>query len=64
LANDVYQLGKRAQETGIVLYDHASKAEIGDLEVSRAALRLLPSNAPEHEADRYKFLLELEVEYA
>jgi hypothetical protein len=66
LKSDVYELCVDAEDNvGIPLYEQASKTEIGMLEVVEPVIaRVLPANAPEIEADRWKFLVELAVEAA
>jgi hypothetical protein len=48
---------------GFALYDAETKAVIGELEVIRCAGRVIPVNAPTVEVDRYKFVVECDVEY-
>lgn len=62
LMNDVYQLlSSVGQNEGIPLYDHVTKAEIGAIETMEVRARTIPVNAPEIEADRYKFVAECEI---
>lgn len=54
-----------AGDEGIPLYDHESKQDSGSsIEVTNASARVLPVNAPTVEADRYKFVVEIDVAYA
>lgn len=64
LLNDVVQLLRRvAQTEGVPLYDHATGAANGSntLEVLNIRGRLVPANAPEIEAERYKLIVEAEI---
>jgi len=60
LANDLYYLfSKIGADEGITYYEHASKAVLGEIEVGSVRLRMLPSNVPEIDADRYRFVLDV-----
>lgn len=56
----VHQCG----DEGLDLYDEDSKTLIqaGGLEITIARTRYLPVNAPEVEAERYKFLVDIDVD--
>lgn len=67
LMSDLYELfTQQCTDEGFDFYDADSKAlqEAGGLELTTARARMLPANAPDIEADRYKFQFELDVHYA
>ncbi len=67
LMSDLYEIFVRqCGDDGFDLYDADSKTlqDSGGLEITDARARMLPVNAPEIEADRYKFVFELDVHYA
>jgi hypothetical protein len=66
LMSDLYEVFvHQCGDEGFDLYDADSKTfqDSGGLEVTNARARMLPVNAPEIEADRYKFVFELDVHY-
>lgn len=67
LMSDLYELFvQQCSDEGLDFYDAESKVlqEAGGLELTTARARMLPANAPEIEADRYKFSFELDMHYA
>lgn len=67
LMSDLYEIfTQQCTDEGFDFYDAESKVlqEAGGLEMTTARARMLPANAPEIEADRYKFQFELDVHYA
>lgn len=63
LRNDVYQLAVAVMDEGFTLYDAQTKAAIGELETEGVSEHLVPANAPEVEAERYKFVVEATIPY-
>jgi hypothetical protein len=64
LRNDVHRLFTDvAEDEGIPLYDAESKAEIGGIVVYDTRSRLIPVTAPAVPADRFKFVVEVPIEY-
>lgn len=63
-SSDVYQLVNLASDKGLILYDAVTKTAIGGLEVVEFKERLIPVNAFEVEAERYKFVVEAMISYA
>jgi hypothetical protein len=67
LMGDLYEIfvGQCGDE-GLDLYDADTKTlqQGGGLEITTARTRYLPVNAPEIEAERYKFLVDIDVHYA
>lgn len=64
LMNDVYQLIRVIGESeGVALYDASTEEALGTFEFSSVRKRVIPANAPAIEADRYKFVVEAEIEY-
>jgi len=67
LMSDLYEIFvHQCGDEGFDFYDADSKVlqEAGGLEVTTARARMIPANAPTVPADRYKFLMELDVHYA
>lgn len=67
LMSDLYEVFiHQCGDDGLDFYDADSKTlqEAGGLEMTNARARMLPVNAPDIEADRYKFVFELDVHYA
>lgn len=67
LMSDLYELfTDYCGDFGLDLYDADTKVlqQSGGLEITTARTRMLPANAPEIEADRYKFQFELDMHYA
>jgi hypothetical protein len=67
LMSDLYEIFiAQCGDEGFDLYDADSKTlqDAGGLEITNARARMLPVNAPDIEADRYKFVFELDVHYA
>lgn len=67
LMSDLYEVFvQQCGDEGLDLYDADSKVlqQAGGLEITTARARMLPANAPEIEADRYRFQFELDVHYA
>lgn len=67
LISDLYEIFvAQCGDFGFDFYDADSKVlqEAGGLEMTNARARTIPANAPDIEADRYKFLFELDVHYA
>jgi hypothetical protein len=64
LKNDVTRLFTDvAEDEGITLYDAESKAEIGAIVCYDTRSRLIPVTAPAVPADRFKFVVEVMIEY-
>jgi len=64
LMSDLVELfAQDASNIGITLYDAVSKQEVGEIEIVHVAARALPVNAPNIDADRYKFLVEIDAAY-
>lgn len=67
LMSDIYEVAvHQCGDDGFDFYDADSKTlqEAGGLEITIARARMLPVNAPDIEADRYKFVFEFDVHYA
>jgi len=64
LLSDLVELfSQDASNQGIPLFDAVSKQEIGEIEVVHVSARALPVNAPNIDADRYKFIVEIDAAY-
>ena len=64
LMNDVAWLcDDVARHSGILLYEQGTNVEIGQLEVDQVRVRQLVESVPAVEADRYRFIVELEIPY-
>lgn len=64
LRNDVHRLFTDvAADEGIPLYDAETKAEIGGIVAYDTRSRLIPVTAPAVPADRFKFVVEVPIEY-
>jgi hypothetical protein len=67
LMSDLYEIFvHQCGDEGFDLYDADTKSlhDAGGLEITNARARTLPVNAPDIEADRFKFVFELDVPYA
>lgn len=67
LMSDLFEIfSVQCTDEGFDFYDADTKVlqEAGGLELINARARMLPANAPDIEADRYKFQFELDVHYA
>lgn len=53
-----------ASNEGYDLYDNETKQVLGSIEAVGCAAREIPTNAPEIDADRYRFLVEVLIELA
>jgi hypothetical protein len=64
LMQDVFWLfDSVGRDDGITLFDRDTASEIGQVEVDQARIRQVPETLPAVEADRFKFVLELELAY-
>lgn len=66
LMSDLYEMfSNQANDQGFALYDADTKQLVSDesLEVTTARARQLPANAPDIPADRYKFQIDIDVNY-
>lgn len=61
LMNDWKKLLEIAEDEGMTLYDAATQAVLGDMEMTGGRIRRLPVNALEIEAERFKFTAEAGV---
>lgn len=59
-------LSAQGGDEGFDLYDAETKTlqQEGGLEITSVRARYLPANAPDIEAERYKFLIDLDIAYA
>lgn len=64
LMSDLYEIfTTTAANEGIDLYDADSKLVISSIEAVGCAARTIPTNAPNVDADRYRFLVEVDLAF-